>query len=183
MFCLTVDDEIELCLLEERHADELFALIEKNRAYLREWLPWLDVTTSPADNLNFIKSSREQFASNNGFQTAILYQVQLVGMTGFHRIDWANQSTTLGYWLAAGFQGRGIMTRACRFLTGYAFQEFGLNRVEIRCAPQNQRSCTIARRLGFTKEGTIRQAEWLYDHFVDHTVYGLLASEWAGGPN
>ena len=53
-----------------------------------------------------------------------------------------------------------------------------LNRVEIRCATGNKRSRAIPERPGFTQEETVRQAEWLYDRFVDHTVYGMLASEW-----
>jgi ribosomal-protein-serine acetyltransferase len=50
--------------------------------------------------------------------------------------------------------------------------------VEIGCAPGNRKSCAIPERLGFTREGVLRQREWLYDHFVDHVVYGILAEEW-----
>jgi ribosomal-protein-serine acetyltransferase len=183
MFRLTVDEEIELRLLEKKHAEELFILVEKNRSYLREWLPWLDITTSPADTTQFIQSSLDQFAANNGFQTAIFYRGRLVGMIGFHKIDWPNRATSIGYWLDADAQGRGIISRSCRFLIDYVFREFGLNRVEIRCAVKNQRSCAIAERLGFSREGLMRQAEWLYDHFVDHIVYSLLEEEWSASPN
>jgi ribosomal-protein-serine acetyltransferase len=71
------------------------------------------------------------------------------------------------------------MTKACRFLVDYAFAELKLNRVEIRCATGNHKSRAIPERLGFKLEGTVRQAEWLYDHFVDHALYGMLASEWS----
>ena len=54
----------------------------------------------------------------------------------------------------------------------------GLNRIEIRCATQNVRSRAIPERLGFKEEGLIRDAEWLYDHYVDHIVYGMLESDW-----
>lgn len=178
MFHLTVDHEIELRLLEERHARQLFSLVDKNRAYLRQWLPWLDSNTSVEDTRQFIKAALEQFAGNDGFQPAIFYQHRLVGMTGYHRLDWNNHATSIGYWLAADFQGKGIMTRVCRFLVHYAFTELKMNRVEIRCAVQNHRSCAIPQRLGFTREGIVRQAEWLYDHYVDHIVYGMLAQEW-----
>ena len=60
----------------------------------------------------------------------------------------------------------------------YAFDVYGLNKVEIHCATENRRSCAIPERLGFKQEGVLRQGEWLYDHFVDLAVYGLLASEW-----
>jgi ribosomal-protein-serine acetyltransferase len=178
MFCLMVDDDIKLCLLEERHAEQLFALVDRNRIYLRQWLPWPDANTSAADSRAFIKTSLEQFANNNGFQCGIFHHGQLVGLIGYNGIDWTNRFTEIGYWLAADVQGQGIMTKACRFLVNYAFKELGLNRVEIFCAAENRKSCAIPERLGFKNEGVIRQAEWLYDHFVDSVIYGMLASEW-----
>jgi ribosomal-protein-serine acetyltransferase len=47
----------------------------------------------------------------------------------------------------------------------------------IACGVENKRSQAIPQRLGFTHEGTARQAEWLYDHFVDHQIYSLLRSD------
>src|SRR3712207_9583243 len=62
-----------------------------------------------------------------------------------------------------------------------SFLELGLNRVGIACAVENEKSCAIPERLGFRNEGVQRQAEWLYDRFVDHVGYAVLASEWRGG--
>ncbi|MEN1761147.1 GNAT family protein [Anoxynatronum sibiricum] len=53
-----------------------------------------------------------------------------------------------------------------------------LNRVEIRCATGNHKSRAIPQQLRFVAEGVLREAEWLYDHYVDHVVYAMLASEW-----
>ena len=179
MFSYRVDDEIELRLLEERHAEMLFALVDANRAYLRQWLPWLDANRDVEASRAFIRSCLQQFADNKGYQAGVWVADELAGMLGFHAIDRTNRSAMIGYWLAAGYQGRGIMTRACRALVDQAFDELGLNRVVIRCATGNTRSCAIPERLGFTHEGVKRQAEWLYDHFVDHNVYAMLAEDWA----
>ena len=70
------------------------------------------------------------------------------------------------------------MTAACGALVDHAFLELALNRVGIACAVGNERSCAIPQRLGLRQEGVQHQAEWLYDHFVDHAVYAVLASEW-----
>ena len=178
MFSLRIDDDLELRLLEERHAEALSALSDQNRAYLRLWMPWVDQSRTVEDRRNFIKRSLEQFANNDGFAAGIWFRGRLAGVIGIHRIDRLNRTTSIGYWLGSSFQGRGIMTRACRALVDCAFNELGLNRVEIRCATENRKSRAISERLGFTQEGVIRQAEWLYDHFVDHVVYGMLAGEW-----
>jgi ribosomal-protein-serine acetyltransferase len=178
MFSHDIGPDLVLRLLEERHSDQLFALTDKNRAYLREWLPWVDSTTSPDDTRGFIRHTLQQLAENDGFQAGIWFRGQLVGVIGFHGINWNNKKTEIGYWLSADFQGQGIMTLCCGALVQYAFEELGLNRVEIRCATGNAKSCAIPERLGFTREGVAREAEWLYDRFVDQAVYGMLAREW-----
>jgi ribosomal-protein-serine acetyltransferase len=180
MFSLRVDAEIELVLREERHAQAIFDLTERNRAHLREWLPWLDATTTVEDTRNFIRGSLQQFAANNGFQAGILFKGELAGMIGYHFINWSSRRTEIGYWLAQAYEGKGIMTRAARKLTDYAFTDLGLNRVEIKCATGNLKSRAIPERLGFTEEGTLRQVAWHYDHFLDLVVYSLLADEWGG---
>jgi ribosomal-protein-serine acetyltransferase len=179
MFSYRVDDEIELRLLEERHAETLFALVDANRDYLRQWLPWLDDNRDPEASRAFIRSCLQQFADNKGYQAGVWVEGELAGMLGHHAIDRANRTAMIGYWLAAGYQGRGIITRACRALVDQAFDELGMNRVVIRCGTGNARSCAIPRRLGFIHEGVRRQSEWLYDHFVDHNVYAMLAEDWA----
>ncbi len=78
-------------------------------------------------------------------------------------------------------EGKGIVTQACQAIIDYIFDDLKLNRVEIRCATQNVRSRAIPERLGFKTEGILRQSEWLYNHFVNHIVYGLLVSEWKPG--
>lgn len=178
MFPVQIDDDVVLELLEERHSDELFAVTNANREYLRRWLPWLDGTKGPEDTRAFIRITRKQLLDNNGFQTVIRHRGDLVGVVGHHGVSWSNRSTSLGYWLAEAAQGRGIMTEAVRAYVHHAFDTLKLNRVEVRCAAENLRSRAIPERLAFQREGTIRQAEWLYDHFVDHVVYGMLASDW-----
>ena len=76
-------------------------------------------------------------------------------------------------------RGRGVVSAACSALVNHAFDEAKLNRVEIRCAVGNTRSRAIPQRLGFHQEGLLHDAEWLYDHFVDHIVYAMIARDWA----
>ena len=178
MFHISIDDDLELRLLEEADTAALFGLIDRNRAHLRRWLPWVDGTVVPADTTAFIEHSLQQFESNRGFQAGIWYRGTLVGVIGYHPIDWQNRQVEIGYWLGAGAQGHGVMTRACGALVDYAIYDLGLNRVQIRCATGNTRSCAVPQRLGFIREGVQLQAEWLYDHFVDLEVYRMLDREW-----
>lgn len=178
MFSHSVNDDIKLKLLEARYADDLYELTNGNREYLREWLPWVDETISSEQTKNFIEFTLKQFADNNGFNCGIFYKDKIAGCIGFHGIDWGNKKTSIGYWLGAEFQKLGIMTNACRDLITYAFSELKLNRIEIRAGLHNLKSRAIPERLGFINEGTVRQAEYLYDHYIDHVVFGMLSSDW-----
>jgi ribosomal-protein-serine acetyltransferase len=101
-----------------------------------------------------------------------------VGVAGFHGVDWTHRNASIGYWLAQDAQGRGTMTEAVRALVDHAFGELELNRVEIRLDVENARSMALAERLGFRREGTLREAMLLAGAFRDDAVYSVLASEW-----
>jgi ribosomal-protein-serine acetyltransferase len=175
---IRIDESTELRTLEERDASVFYRLIENNRAYLREWLPWLDSTLSVDDERMFIRLAQTQYMENRAMTCGIWDRGEAVGTISYHPVDWVNRKVEIGYWLGADFQGRGLMTKACTALIEYAFNRLLLNKVEIRCAIGNLKSCAIPQRLGFRQEGTIRQGEWLYDHFVDLNLYGLLTNEW-----
>ena len=178
MLTIRVTDGCWLAPLDLPDADELFALTDANRGYLRQWLPWLDSVRRLEDTRTFIRAAQAQAARNDGVQLALLVDGRIAGVVGHHHIDWRNRSTSLGYWIGESYQGRGLTTAACRALIDRAFDTARLNRVEIRCAAGNHRSRAIPVRLGLREEGLLRDAEWLYDHFVDHVVYATLAKEW-----
>ncbi|WP_164670523.1 GNAT family N-acetyltransferase [Virgibacillus doumboii] len=178
MFLFEVDSEVKLKYMDIYDAEELFQLTDSSRESLSEWLAWVDDTKTADDSKAFIESMIKSFADRRGMTTGILYNGELAGVIGFHGFDWKNRIGSIGYWLGTAFHGNGIMTRATSGLLDYGFSRLKLNRVEIRAAYENYKSRAIPERLGFVKEGQIRQAEWLYDHYVDHVVYGMLANEW-----
>lgn len=178
MFSYVIDEDTELRLIEPRHAEALNALIERNHDHLKEWLGWLKDGHSLEDTRNFIKRNLTQLAENSGCAVCIWYKGEISGQVGYSYIDWNNRKSEIGYWLGASFQGRGLVTQSCRALINHAFDELKLNRVEIRCGVENRRSRKIPEKLGFREEGVVRQAGWLYDHYVDIVIYGMLASEW-----
>ena len=180
MFDTRIDDELGLRTLCEDDAETLFRVVDGNRAHLREWLPWLDANTTSKDSLAFIQASFRQEVDNQGCTCAVEFDGRLVGVAGYLPIRWNNKSVEIGYWLAREAVGHGIMTKCCRVLVSHAFTGYGLNRVQIPAAVGNRRSRAIPERLGFQMEGIMRDAEWLYDHFVDHAMYSMLQRDWGG---
>jgi ribosomal-protein-serine acetyltransferase len=174
---LSLSDSAYLRLLDEADARELHGLIEANRTYLARWLPWAASQTFD-DTLEFIRRARSQLTANDGFQAAIVLEESIVGVVGYHAVDWANRSTRIGYWLDEGHQGQGTMTAAVRALVDHALSAWQLNRVEIRSAVENHRSRAIPERLGFQEEGMRRQAERVGGLYLDSVAYSLLSAEW-----
>lgn len=178
MFYYKIDEELSLKLATTLDTEETFNMIDSSRDHLREWLGWLDTTTEPSMTSKFTELNLERFAKNEALDTLIVYNGKIVGKIGFNSINWSNKTAQIGYMLAEGAQGKGIVTRAAKAMTTIAFEEYGLHKVEIRVATGNVKSRAVPERLGYTEEGMIRSAEWLYDHYVDQIVYGILRSEW-----
>lgn len=181
MFSHRIDADAELCLIEPRHVEQLNALIEENRAHIKEWSAWLKDDRTIENARAFIERNLKQFAGNEGFNVAVWYGGEMAGQIGYNYIDWVNRKTEIGYWLGARFQGKGLITKSCRVLISHAFGALKLNRVEMHCAVGNHRSRKIPERLGFRQEGTLLQAQWMHDHFNDLVVYAMLAGEWRVG--
>jgi ribosomal-protein-serine acetyltransferase len=161
-------------------ADELHALVDANRAHLLPWMPWAG--QERAGTVEFLDAAVVQAATGDGAQYAILDGGRIAGTVGFHRVDWRNAAGSIGYWLAADAQGRGLMTRAVAACLDHAFDAWDLHRIEIRAAPDNARSRAVPERLGFVQEGILREAERHDDRFGDLVVYAMLAADWRARP-
>lgn len=175
---LLIDPSLRLASVTQDDARELFDLVDQNRTRLREWLPWLDKTKELKDTIAFIQFSHESEKSDGTMTMTIRLQGRLVGLVSFHRIDRTTSSTSMGYWISQDAEGRGVMKRSVAALIDYGFTQLNLLEISIKCASKNIRSAAIPERLGFKFKEIIPNAEWLYDHHVDHKVYVMKKTDW-----
>lgn len=89
-------------------------------------------------------------------------------------------SAELGYWLGKAFWGRGIATAAARAVTGYAFRDLGLLRIDALVLTENMASIRVLEKVGFQREGLLRQVELKQGVPLDHFLYAMLREEWPG---
>jgi ribosomal-protein-serine acetyltransferase len=175
----SIGPDLELCLLEARHAEPFFAMQMRDKEHFGKWIPYkFDENYTVESARNFIKEELDKFANNKGIELGIWHNRELIGDIGINYIDWPNKTADMGFSLASAFQGRGIATAACKALLVYAFDELQLHRMEMRCCKDNERACALARRLGFTQEGHRPKALWLRDSFWDQLLFGLIAENW-----
>jgi ribosomal-protein-serine acetyltransferase len=176
---LTTDDpETVLDPVRLEDVPELYAAIDRNRRHLREWLPWVTPEYDIEHARRFVADRIVERDRRTALMCVVRYRGKIAGAIGLHKIDALNRATSIGYWLDEAQCGRGVMTRACRAVVACAFRDYGLHRVEIRCATGNERSCAIPRRLGFLEEGVLREAGYLWDRWVDLRVFSALDWEW-----
>ena len=173
---LLVEDGLELNEPNEEDAEELFSLVEENREYLREWLPWLDDVSSVEDEKTLIRMEAQKKGSSKIYLIRI--SGRIVGVLGLNWVDWDNRSFGLGYWLSEDSTGQGIITKSCSRLIDHCFTNLRLHRSVIEAAVENYSSISVAERLGMRLEGTSRDREWLYDRYVDSVMYAITSSEW-----
>lgn len=177
-FQIRIDGQTVLFLYQEENAAELFGLVDSNRSYFGEWLPWLAYNTKIEDTRKFILECKANYKNRISLNLGIQYEGKIVGSVSFNTINLPHKNAEIGYMLSEDYIGKGIMIKCCKALIDYGFQKLELNRVTIKCATENIKSRALAEKLGFKLEGIIEQNEWLYNHFVDHAHYGMLKENW-----
>lgn len=172
MWPMRVDDDLTLEELGPAQARAWLDLVEANRPHLERWLRHMADVRTLEDARTFLRREADQHES---WYLGLWVNGELAGSLKAWR-DRREKSCGFGYWLGKAHQGSGLVTRACRAAIAH-FAATGTHRFEIRCGTDNTASRRVAERLGFTHEGTLRDAQFLHGGFISHDVYGLLATE------
>jgi len=101
----------------------------------------------------------------------------LLGGVNFHHIEPVHRRAEVGFWLAPWARGRGIGTGSVRAACEWAFDRWGLVRIEMTTLPDNAASLALARKLGFTREGLLRSRNFERGKQVDIVMLAVLAGE------
>lgn len=103
---------------------------------------------------------------------------ELVGDGVLWGIDRHNRTAHLGLSLRPDFRGRGLGTDVVQALCKYGFTVLNMQRLQIETLADNLAMINAATKAGFTVEGTLRHAAWVYGAFIDEVILGLLVDEW-----
>ncbi|PYT01156.1 MAG: GNAT family N-acetyltransferase [Acidobacteria bacterium] len=171
-----IDDELSMRAWREDDVDAALDIVMRNREHLHTFMQWMTPEYSIESAQKFITDGIASRLERKTLGLALFRGDKLIGSVGYS-FDWPVRKTEIGYWIDKDEERRGIITRACRMMIDYAFDELQLNRVEIRCSTENRRSAAVPERLGFRKEGVIRQSEILNGKLHDFNIYGLLAED------
>ncbi|MET7287500.1 GNAT family protein [Streptomyces sp. NPDC005573] len=178
MYATSLGDGAELRPLEVWHAEELLANIDRGREFIGRHVALPDVVSDLDAARAYLKSYADKRATDTGSLHGIRLDGKLVGGLLFRVWDSASGVCEAGCWLEPAAAGRGLVTRGLVTLLDWAFEERGMHRVEWHVSSANEPSINVARRLGMTREGVLREN---YPHRGVRTsteIWAVLAPEW-----
>jgi [ribosomal protein S5]-alanine N-acetyltransferase len=163
----------------EADADAIFAL-HSDAHVLRYWdsPPWSERSRAQ----RFITACKQLEQEGNGARLAIVRAADglFIGWCGLVEWNPVYRSATMGYCLDDTAWGQGFATEAARTLLRWAFETLDLNRVQAQTDTRNIASCRVLEKLGFLREGMLREDCIVNGEVSDSWVYGLLRREWQG---
>jgi ribosomal-protein-serine acetyltransferase len=175
---IKIDTETELKQVGKTDSADIFKTIVSQREYLGKWLPFVEFTKEISDTEKFVDSIVNAPEDRFEYVFVIKKKNEFVGLIGFKDTDKLNKKTEIGYWLSQQHQKQGIMTKSVDKLCEFAFNQQGINRIQIKCAVGNKLSINIPQRLGFKFEGIERQGELLTGNvFTDLEIYSKLKND------
>jgi [ribosomal protein S5]-alanine N-acetyltransferase len=130
--------------------------------------------------------SEEQFIERvNRNETDVVFGVArreddvLIGVSGLHQIHWKNRNAHFGIGIGdKSCWNQGLGTQTTALVMQYAFDTLNLHRVTLHVFEYNPRAVRVYEKLGFQKEGLLRQENFREGRYWDTIVMGLLCEDW-----
>ncbi len=172
------DDGAELRPLEPWQAEEFLAHIDRGREFIGQHNALPDVVADLESSRAFLQSYAQRTATDTGRLYGIRTDGTLVGAVFFRRMDVEQGTAEAGCWLEPSAVGKGLVTRAVRVIIDWAIRERGIHRVEWWVSATNEPSIAVARRLGMSKDGVLRQSYLYRGKRHDEEIWSVLAPDW-----
>jgi [ribosomal protein S5]-alanine N-acetyltransferase len=156
-----------------------------NEQWLAPWEPtppgsWYELN-SPGAFRYVLRELRRAARTGEAMPFAVCYEGQLVGQLSIGNIvRRAFCSGYAGYWVDAGYAGRGIIPTALALVVDHAFRAGGLHRIEVNIRPENTPSRRVVEKLGFREEAYHPRYLHIDGAWRDHIGYALTAEDVAG---
>ena len=181
MFVKPLTDNAELRPLEPYHAEEFFANINRGRDFIGQYISLADTIKDLEAARAYLPGYAHKAATDTGRIYGIWLDNTLVGGVLFRTMDLDQGTAEAGCWLEPTAAGNGLVTRAARVIIDWAIREREVHRVEWLVSSANAASIAVARRLGMSRDGVLRQYYLYRGVRHDMEVWSVLAPEWIDG--
>ncbi|RRR96058.1 GNAT family N-acetyltransferase [Glycomyces terrestris] len=179
-FTASLDGGAELRPLVPALAAEMTAHMDRGRDFIGRYVAIADVCADVEGTRRLLEAYAAKAEADTGRIWGIWLDGVLVGGVLFRTFDTRMETAEAGCWLEPAAVGRGLVTRAVTAIIDWAVEERGIHRVDWYAAVGNTASLNVARRLGMTREGVLRDAYLHRGERYDMEVWSVLAPEWRG---
>ncbi len=177
MVLFLLEKNLRMEILNPTDSDEIFQLIQNNREHLAMYLDWVEKTKSIQDIQTFIEVTLDQFKKMSGIHYKIILDQQIIGIIGFILSNEKTKTFEIGCWIDKGNTQKGIASKCALKAEKVCFEHFRAEKVEMKCATENQASNQIAQKLKYKLEGTIRKSAIVKNQFLSYNIYGKIREE------
>lgn len=164
-----------------RDAGTLDEAIRESLPDLNQWLPWARLDYTASDTTAFIRESIQAWKEERAWDYSIRLDTdpkRHIGNISFWTVSKLGKIAEIGYWVRSQETSRGICTEAVGLLLGEIFDSLGYHKIVLRIAVGNDASDRVAQKLGFTREGVLREELLIRGNWVDHSLWSLLDREY-----
>jgi ribosomal-protein-serine acetyltransferase len=178
---LLENERLTLQRFTRRDAPTLDDAIRASLPDLNQWLPWARLDYTPSDTAAFIRESLQAWKEERAWDYSIRNKDdprRHLGNISFWTVSKLGKIAEVGYWVRSDETSRGVCTMAVGLLLDEAFNSLGYHKVVLRIAVGNDASDRVAEKLGFTREGILREELLIRGNWVDHTLWSLLDREY-----
>ena len=174
-------ERVTLQRFTRRDATTLDEAIRESLTDLNQWLPWARMDYTSSDTTAFIRESTQAWKEERAWDYSIRVNADLkrhVGNISFWTVSKLGKIAEIGYWVRSGETRQGICTEAVGLLLDEVFDSLGYHKIVLRIAVGNDASDRVAEKLGFTREGVLREELLIRGNWVDHSLWSLLDREY-----
>lgn len=166
---------LEINLFEEKHLPELFRYRSDPSVFL-----FYSIEPKSIDELAvYLRDNITEFDDSNGYSVfCILLNNKVIGDISVKYWGFENKINALGFAIDPAYQNNGYAFEAVSSLITYIFLELNRNRIQATVDPKNKKSIKLLERLGFEREGIIKEVVYSNGIWEDEYLYALIKSDW-----
>lgn len=155
--------------------------IRRSLPDLNQWLPWARMDYEHGDTNAFIRESIQAWKEDRAWDYSIRFKEapdRHIGNVSMWTVSKLGKIAEFGYWVRSDETSKGICTEAVERVLEESFTALGYHKVVLRIAVGNDPSDRVAEKLGFTREGVLREELLIRGNWVDHSLWSLLDREY-----
>jgi ribosomal-protein-serine acetyltransferase len=178
VFTYPIGSGVVMAPLEPWCAEQFFEHLVQVREHIASSAPFANYVFDVDGARTFLQRFADGHADDSMHLFGLWHNGKVIGGVMLIDFDANTGNCAIGVWIAPEFQGLGLISKAARSVIDWAIMARGMSRVQWSTNPANERSIAVARRLGLTKEGTLRSSFVINGIRSDQEIWSAIAESW-----